>query len=101
MATRYCLSCNRVVEAKRVIGAGTIILAICTMGIWLILIPFYSKRCPMCNGTRFGTKPVQNKQTSQLPKTESVNKPDPMDQIKKLKELKESGAITTEEFNEK
>ena len=85
MATRYCVNCDRVIEAKRVIGAGTIILAVCTMGMWLILIPLYSKRCPICKGTNFGKKPV-NKVETEFKQPEPINtaKEDPLEKIKKL-----------------
>lgn len=105
MATKYCVNCDRIVEAKRQIGVGTFILAILTGGVWLILIPFYSKRCPMCKGTNFGKKPsVINKEQTSI-KTDStqtgITKPDPMEQLKKLQELKESGVVTEDEFNDK
>ncbi|HEX6135850.1 MAG TPA: hypothetical protein VFZ24_17885 [Longimicrobiales bacterium] len=48
MATMYCALCGRPVEAKRQIGAGTIILAVLTGGVWLAAIPFYRKRCSIC-----------------------------------------------------
>ena len=48
MATMYCALCRRPVEGKRQIGAGTIVLAVITGGVWLIAIPFYSKRCSIC-----------------------------------------------------
>lgn len=51
MATMYCALCRRPVEGKRQIGAGTIVLAVLTMGISLIAIPFYSKRCSICRST--------------------------------------------------
>lgn len=47
----YCVLCNRVVEPRRKIGIGTFILALVTSGISLLAIPFYRKRCPICNGT--------------------------------------------------
>jgi hypothetical protein len=56
MATMYCALCSRPVEAKRQIGAGTIILAVVTGGIWLLAIPFYSKRCCICKSTAVSTK---------------------------------------------
>lgn len=101
MATKYCVNCDRVVEAKRVIGIGTFILAILSGGLWLLLIPFYSKRCPICKGTNFGKKPV-NKVEAEAKSSESQNavKEDPLEKIKKLQALKDSGAITTEEFND-
>ncbi len=100
MATKYCVNCDRVVEAKRVIGVGTFILALITSGIWLFIIPFYSKRCPICKGTNFGKKPI-NKVGSDVQLKQDTTKTDPIEQIKKLQELKESGILTEDEFNEK
>jgi len=48
MATMYCTLCRRHVEAKRHIGVGTVVLAFVSAGLSLMLIPFYSKRCPIC-----------------------------------------------------
>ena len=104
MATKYCVNCDRVVEAKRQIGVGTLILAIITAGFWLLAIPFYSKRCPMCKGTSFGTRPsIKKEDNSSISKTQQKNiqNHDPMEQIKKLQELKDAGAITEDEFNDK
>lgn len=104
MATKYCVNCDRVVEAKRQIGIGTFILAIITGGFWLLAIPFYSKRCPMCKGTSFGTRPkIDKEDTSEISQIhqKNIQNHDPMEQIKKLQELKDAGAITQNEFNEK
>ena len=54
MASKYCYNCGQVVEAKRRVGVGTLILALLTCGFSLLLIPFYSKRCYRCNGTNLG-----------------------------------------------
>jgi hypothetical protein len=43
------------VEAKRQIGAGTIILAVISGGVWLLAIPFYRKRCSICKSTAVST----------------------------------------------
>ena len=48
MAIKYCDLCERQVEAKRNIGVGTLILVICSAGLWLLAIPFYAKRCAIC-----------------------------------------------------
>lgn len=48
MATMYCALCRRPVDARRQIGAGTIVLAVVTGGMWLVAIPFYRKRCAIC-----------------------------------------------------
>lgn len=57
MATMYCALCGRSVEAKRQIGAGTIILAVVTGGVWLVAIPFYRKRCSICKSTAVSATP--------------------------------------------
>lgn len=51
MTTMFCVPCNRQIDAKRVIGVGTLILAFLTYGLWLLLIPFYEKRCPICKSS--------------------------------------------------
>lgn len=48
MATMYCALCKRPVEARRQIGAGTVIVAVLTAGMSLLAIPFYQKRCSIC-----------------------------------------------------
>jgi len=48
MAIRKCNLCDRQVDAKRKIGIGTFILFFITLGWWILVIPFYSKRCPIC-----------------------------------------------------
>ena len=111
MSTKYCVNCDRVVGAKRIIGVGTFILALMTGGLWLLLILFYPKRCPICRGANFGKKPVDSNSFNEVkplltptPAPTYGNhqtKDDPIEKIKKLQELKDSGAITEEEFNEK
>jgi hypothetical protein len=44
----YCALCQRPVEARRHIGAGTVIAAFFTAGVSLLALPFYRKRCPIC-----------------------------------------------------
>lgn len=51
MSLKYCALCKRNVEPKRVIGIGTLILTLCTFGFWLLTIPFYRKKCPLCKST--------------------------------------------------
>jgi len=51
MAIRYCALCKRNVEAKRKIGVGSLILVLVTGGFWILALPFYQKRCPICIGT--------------------------------------------------
>lgn len=42
-----CFRCG-VVEGRRNIGVGTLLLVLITTGWWLLAIPFYKKRCPIC-----------------------------------------------------
>ncbi len=51
MAIKYCALCERNVEAKRKIGVGSLILVLVTGGFWILALPFYHKRCPICVGT--------------------------------------------------
>jgi len=48
MSTMQCNLCDRPVEAKKYIGAGTLILCILTGGLWIIAILFYRQRCSIC-----------------------------------------------------
>lgn len=47
----YCALCRRPVEARRHIGAGSVLLAFATLGFSVLAIPFYAKRCPICKST--------------------------------------------------
>jgi hypothetical protein len=47
----YCALCGRPVEARRQIGVGTVLLAVLTVGISLLAIPFYPKRCSICRSS--------------------------------------------------
>lgn len=49
----YCSLCERPVEARRKIGIGTLIVVVLTSGLWVLAIPFYRKRCPVCGGRSF------------------------------------------------
>ncbi len=102
MASKYCVNCDRVVEAKRIVGAGSLIMVLCTLGWWILAIPFYSKRCPICKGTSFGEKTIQQVEAeATLPQAVTAStEPDPLEKLQKLQELKNAGTITTDEFNE-
>lgn len=58
MATMYCALCGRPVEAKRQIGAGTVLLAVITMGVSLLAVPFYRKRCSICRSAAVSLTPL-------------------------------------------
>lgn len=53
MAVQHCKLCDRKVSAQRQIGVGTLILVLLTAGLWLIAIPFYELRCPICQSAEF------------------------------------------------
>lgn len=46
---RYCYLCKRNINAKRRFGMGTLIMVLLTWGIWLLVLPFYNKKCPICH----------------------------------------------------
>ncbi|MFY1939794.1 hypothetical protein ACOTC8_30185 [Achromobacter xylosoxidans] len=41
-------------QTRRKIGAGSVILVLVTAGLWILAIPFYRQRCPICSGSMFG-----------------------------------------------
>lgn len=49
-----CMMCRRDVQTRRKIGAGSVILVLVTAGLWILAIPFYRQRCPICSGSMFG-----------------------------------------------
>src|SRR5437870_7138445 len=50
MTVKYCQLCKRPVEAKRRISVGTLLAVLFTGFTWLLALPFYRKRCPICRG---------------------------------------------------
>lgn len=69
MTIKYCNLCERAVEAKRVIGVGTLILCVLTGGLWLFTIPFYSKRCAICKADVLTDSKPTPKQIDDSPTT--------------------------------
>lgn len=60
MATAFCTLCDRHVPSKRKIGIGTLILCFFTAFFWVLVIPFYGKKCPICgNADLLSQKQVQ------------------------------------------
>src|SRR5712691_11771935 len=59
MATMYCTLCEQSVEAQRQIGVGTLILSVLTGGLWLLAIPCYQERCPICKSTALSKIPTK------------------------------------------
>ncbi len=44
----YCDNCGRKSGYKRQFGWGTFFAVICTLGFWLLFLPFYPVRCQTC-----------------------------------------------------
>lgn len=53
MSLQHCKYCDRTADFKRKIGFGTIVLLCLTSLCWLIVIPFYRKRCKICGSTEY------------------------------------------------
>ena len=56
MTTKYCMNCRQEVTRKRIIGVGTIFMILITLFLWVLIIPLYQKRCPICKGAKWGVK---------------------------------------------
>ncbi|MBD2816352.1 SHOCT domain-containing protein [Xenorhabdus sp. Flor] len=96
MAMKYCSVCEKNVDAKRKIGIGTLIAVLFTAFFWILLIPFYSKRCPICQNSHLG----RAKKAAELKKIINASVAvDPIAQLETLARLKASGAISEREYN--
>ena len=74
MSTMYCNLCKRHVEAKRIIGIGSLILIVLTGGFWLLAIPFYSKRCAICKSDALSDSAHSTEgKSSSIPKKKGTN----------------------------
>jgi len=43
-----CENCGKQTGHKRAFGIGTIIAFFCTLGLWVLAMPFYPARCIVC-----------------------------------------------------
>lgn len=48
----FCPNCQKLCGFKRALGVGTLFMAILTLGLWLLIIPFYPVRCINCGLSR-------------------------------------------------
>ena len=48
----YCPNCGKRSGFKRALGFGTLFMVVITLGLWLLIIPFYPARCINCGMTR-------------------------------------------------
>ncbi len=44
----YCSNCQKARGHKRALGWGTFFMVVLTLGLWILVIPFYPKRCMIC-----------------------------------------------------
>ena len=50
MKRGYCVDCQGVRPFRRAFGWGTFFAVIFTAGFWMLALPFYPIRCPVCGG---------------------------------------------------
>jgi len=62
MIFKHCANCSKKTAHKRAFGAGTVIGFFVTLGLWILVMPFYPVRCTVC-----GMKGM----TTDRPETES------------------------------
>lgn len=48
MAIRYCTNCGKPVKAESGVNALDWLLIFLTVGLWILVLPFKSARCPSC-----------------------------------------------------
>jgi len=48
MIFKHCPNCAKKTGHKRAFGAGTVIGFFFTLGLWLLVMPFYPLRCTIC-----------------------------------------------------
>lgn len=94
---KWCDLCKRNVEPKRKIGAGSLIAVLVTFGWWILAIPFYKKRCPICGGTHLS---VPRSEADQPAHSHQGGTTSTLQQLERLASLKENGAITQQEFEQ-
>ncbi|EQB7288427.1 SHOCT domain-containing protein [Morganella morganii] len=100
MTMKYCSVCEKNVDAKRKIGVGSLIAVIFTGFIWLLVLPFYSKRCPICQNSNLSApkSPAELKSIRQENAAQVIHTADPISQLEKLAKLRTSGALTDDEY---
>lgn len=102
MTMKYCSVCEKNVDAKRKIGIGSLIAVIFTGFIWLLVLPFYSKRCPICQNSNLSapksSAELKSIRQESAPLAQVIHAADPISQLEKLAKLRSSGALTDDEY---
>lgn len=94
---KWCDLCRRNVEPKRKIGVGTLIAILFTGFIWLLLIPFYKKRCPVCGGTHLS---APHGDTDHPGHGYQGGTTDGLQRLELLAKLKDNGSLTQDEYDQ-
>lgn len=94
---KWCDLCRRNVEPKRKIGAGSLIAVLVTFGWWILAIPFYKKRCPICGGTHLS---VPHSDTDHPGHGHQGGTTDGLQRLELLAKLKDNGSLTQAEYDE-
>jgi hypothetical protein len=75
MKIGYCAKCERETGFQRKFGFGTFFAVICTIGWWLLALPFYPKRCNICGSdSMLAESPAPLPLTSPQPRFDSEKK---------------------------
>jgi hypothetical protein len=64
----YCTNCERKTGFKRALGFGTLFAVFITFGLWILAIPFYPKRCTVCNFTSYDAEREMKRQLKEFEK---------------------------------
>ncbi len=64
MRVSFCPNCGKETGHQRKLGFGTFFAVIITAGFWLLAIPFYPRRCTICNCSGLGLLPQPPRQLS-------------------------------------
>jgi hypothetical protein len=57
-----CDRCGKPTWHRRHMGIGTLIAVACTSGLWILVLPFYPRRCVVC-GARLRIRHLQESHT--------------------------------------
>ena len=56
MKILYCSTCGKRTGHKRALGVGTFVALVCSLGWWLLALPFYPMRCIICGNDNVAAK---------------------------------------------
>jgi hypothetical protein len=75
MHVAYCPTCKQKTGFQRKLGFGTFFAVLITIGLWLLALPFYPKRCNICgNDAMQAGPPLPTPLSSPAPRFDSEKK---------------------------